>query len=126
MPISRIFGVIRSNTDWADHDRRHQTRDRHRNRQPVDARDLVPHALGQQDVAGPAAAAPSAYSTPTGSTVPCHGWVSRTTPTPQGPATADAAPALAVRDRDAQRPEELQRARGAQRNAIERGHEQHA
>ena len=54
IPISRISGVIRSNTLGPDHDRRHHTRDGHRNRQAVDACDLVADALGQQDVARPA------------------------------------------------------------------------
>ncbi len=39
-------------------------------------------------------AAPSAYKTPTGSTTPCHGWVSNTTPVAASPGHSMRAPPL--------------------------------
>ena len=104
--------------------RGHHARHRHRDGQPAQPGDLVADPLGQQDVGRPAARRrPARTPTPTRSTPPCHGSVSSTTPT-AGEQPARAAPAPGPRHRDAQRPEELQRARGAQREPGDGGHEQ--
>ena len=120
----QLGGQVADDARPGDH-RRRQRRDRHRDRQPGDPADLVADALGEQDVRRPAAAAPSAKATPTGSAVAGprlgqaeHADRRRAAPT--------ARPAPRLRDHgDAERPEELQRARRAQRQPGDRRHEQH-
>ena len=124
IPMSRISGVIRSKTDGPTARVATRPADRHRHRQPVDPGNLVTHPLGQQDVAGPADSGAER--------VEHADRVDRARPRLGQEHDADgcqsrpkqAALSAAVHHGDAEWAEELQRAGGAQRNPVERGHEQ--
>ena len=124
IPMSRISGVNPVEYRRADGEGGHQAGDRHRHRQPVDSGDLVTHPLGEQDVAGPADGGAER--------VEHADRVDRARPRLGQQHDADggqsrpqqAALSAAVHHGDAKWPEELQRAGGAQRNPVERGHEQ--
>jgi len=99
------------------------TGDRDRDRQPAQAGDLVADMLGQQDVGGPAGPGGETEREPGGVDAALPG-VSQQHDADRGQDRPAPAPAVGAVHRDRQRPEELERAGRAERDARDREHEQ--
>ena len=123
--MSSQFGRHPAECRRADDSGGHEPGDRHRHGEPVDAVDVVTHPLSEQDVDAPAdrGAERERYAHRIDRSRPRLGEQHHADRGEQRPQVPTAGPG--GRDRHAERAEEFQRARGTQRDAVERGHEQH-